>query len=157
MATREAIVEDSVLGVRRPHRARRRVFGSFLAALAAAFLACGTPCRAAGLLISAPAVMATPGSSGSFDVTITNTNAAGGTSYNVASDVVELALTGLSGVNFTSVSIATADPYIYGSNSATNFGSTFSYSTFPGTSFETFDYLYSLGARRSLPGRRSAW
>ncbi len=138
-------------GQRWPIRRVDRVAGLFLAALAAAFLGSGTACRGAGLLISVPNVTATPGSSGSFDVTITNTT--GGTSYNIASDIVELSLTGPSGVNFTGVSIATADTYIYGGNSATNFGSTFSFSTFPGTGFETYDYLYSLGAQTIAPGQ----
>ena len=121
-------------------------------AVAVGFLWCGTACQA-GLLISAPAVNAVAGSSGSFDVTITNTNAAGGTSYDIAADTVELTLTGPSGVNFTGVSIATADTYIY-AVSATTKGSTFSFSTFPGTTLETFDFdVSSLGYREIDPGQ----
>lgn len=110
-------------------------------------LGTGAPCRA-GLVIEAPTITAAPGSSGSFDVLITST---GGT-FSVAADDVELSLTGLSGVSFTGVSIATATPYIYGANSATTEGSTFSYSTFPGTTFETFDFLVPSGAQTIAPG-----
>ncbi len=110
----------------------------------------GVPCRA-DLVIEAPIVTAAPGTSGSFDVLITST---GGT-FSVASDIVELSLNGLSGVSFTGVSIATATPYIYGGNSATTQGSTFSFSTFPapsGTPIEVFDFLYPSGAQTIAPG-----
>jgi len=96
----------------------------------------------AGLVIEAPNITGAPGSSGSFDVLITST----GGSFDVASDTVELSLTGLSGVSFTGVSIATTTPYIYGALSATTAGSTFTFSTFPGTQFEVFDFLLSTGA-----------
>jgi hypothetical protein len=102
----------------------------------------------AGLVVEAPNITVAPGSSGSFDLLITST---GGT-FEVASDTVELSLTGLSNVSFTNVSINTAVPYIYGANSATTAGSTFTFSTFPGTSFETFDFLLTLGAQTINPG-----
>jgi hypothetical protein len=107
----------------------------------AAALGTGASCRAE-LVIVAPNVSVAPGSSGEFDVLITST----GGSFNVASDTVELSLTGLSGVSFTGVSIATVTPYIYGANSATTEGSAFTFSTFPGTQFETFDFLFPSGA-----------
>jgi hypothetical protein len=152
MTNREAIHDDSVLRARRPHPTRRSGTGLVLMAVAAGFLWGGTPCQAAGLLISAPAVNAAAGSSGAFDVTITNTNGTNGTSYDVAGDTVELAL-GPSGVNFTGVSIATADTYIY-AVSATTQGSVFSYSTFPGTVLETFDFdVSSVGFREIDPGQ----
>jgi len=153
MTNREAIHDDSVLRARRPHPTRRSGTGLVLMAVAAGFLWGGTPCQAAGLLISAPAVNAAAGSSGAFDVTITNTNGTNGTSYDVAGDTVELGLTGPSGVNFTGVSIATADTYIY-AVSATTQGSVFSYSTFPGTVLETFDFdVSSVGFREIDPGQ----
>jgi hypothetical protein len=105
------------------------------------------PCRA-DLVIEAPNVSVAPGSSGSFDVLITST----GGSFSVASDTIELALNGLNGVSFTGVSIATAAPYIYGANSATLQGSTFTFSTFPGTQFEAFDFLFPAGAQTINPG-----
>ena len=122
---------------------------SSLAALVvvAAVLGSGASCRA-DLVISAPNVPVAPGSSGSFDVLITST---GGT-FNVASDTVELSLLGLSGVTFTGVSIDTVTPYIYGALSATTAGSTFTFSTFPGTQFETFDFILSTGATTIGPG-----
>ena len=153
MATREAIHDNPVLRARMPELAPRSGAGIILAAFAVGFLWCGHPCRAGGLLISAPAVNAAAGSSGAFDVTITNTNGINGMSYDVAADTVELALTGPSGVNFTGVSIATADTYIY-AVSATTHGSVFSFSTFPGTSLETFDFdVSSVGFREIDPGQ----
>jgi hypothetical protein len=107
----------------------------------AVVLGLGATCQA-GLVIEAPNISVAPGSSGSFDVLITST--AG--SFGVASDTVDLSLTGLSGVSFTNVSIATVTPYIYGALSATTAGSTFTFSTFPGTQFETFDFILTLGA-----------
>ena len=113
----------------------------------AAAFGTGAPCRA-DLVIEAPNLTVAPGSSGSFDVLITST---GGT-FAVASDIVELSLTGLSGVSFTGVSIATVTPYIYGGNSATTQGSTFTFSTFPGTQFEALDFLYPSGAQTISSG-----
>ena len=101
----------------------------------------------AGLVIEAPNITVGPGSAGSFDVLIRST----ADSFTVASDTVELSLTGLSGVSFTSVSIATVTPYIYGANSATTAGSTFTFSTFPGTQFEVFDFLFPSGAQTIAP------
>ena len=118
----------------------------FVLALAVA-LGLDASCQA-GLVIEAPNIAVAPGSSGSFDVLITST----GGSFEVASDTVELSLTGLSSVSFTGVSIATATPYIYGANSATTAGSTFTFSTFPGTQFETFDFLLTLGAQQINSG-----
>jgi hypothetical protein len=125
----------------------RRHIQAVLALLIAVTVGINVPCRA-GLVIEAPNVTVAPGSSGSFDVLITST----GGSFDVASDTVELSLTGLSGVSFTGVSIATATPYIYGVNSATTAGSTFTFSTFPGTQFETFDFILTTGAATIGPG-----
>ena len=99
------------------------------------------PCRAAGLVIEAPNLLVTPGSSGSFDVLVVNSNAAGAPSYGVSLDSLDLALSGPAGVTFTDVTINTIVPYIYtisatslpGSNPL-NFGI-----TFPNTAFTVFD------------------
>jgi hypothetical protein len=107
----------------------------------------GPACRA-DLVIEAPTLTVGPGSAGSFDILITST----GGSFNVASDTVELTLSGLSGVSFTGASIETITPYIYGAVSATTEGSTFTFSTFPGTTFETFDFLLTLGAQTISAG-----
>ena len=136
---------------RRGARPYWRVAGTVLTA-AVIGLAAGGVCRADGLVISAPDVTATPGSGGSFDVIITNTNSTmGGASYQVASDNVDLTLTGPSGVNFTSVSIATTDTYIYVDPASTN-GLTFTNSAFPGTNLEVFDLEFGpLGSREIDP------
>jgi hypothetical protein len=98
-------------------------------------------CRAAGLVIQAPDLTVTPGSSGSFDVLLLNTNAAGGASYGVSSDSLELTLAGPAGIAFTNVTINTIVPYIYAVSATTlpgsdplNFGI-----TFPTTSFTVSD------------------
>jgi hypothetical protein len=124
-------------------------FSSFVRAMLPLAIALGidVSCRA-DLVIEAPNLTVAPGSSGSFDVLITST---GGT-FSVASDTVELSLLGLSGVTFTGVSIDTVTPYIYGALSATTAGSTFTFSTFPGTQFETFDFILSTGATTIGPG-----
>ena len=150
MATCNANLDDAMPRARRLPLATGSRAGLALAAVALVFLWSGDACRAGGLLISAPDVTAASGSSGSFDVTITNT---GSTSVDVAADVVELTLTGLSGVNFTGVSIATADTYIY-AVSATTQGSSFTYSTFPGTTLEIFDFdVSTTGFRAIAPGQ----
>ena len=123
-----------------------RGFGRAVLAFAVA-LGIDASCQA-GLVIEAPNITVAPGSAGSFDVLITST----GGSFDVASDTVELSLTGLSGVSFTNVSIATVTPYIYGALSATTAGSTFTFSTFPGTQFEVFDFILTLGAVTIGPG-----
>ena len=98
-------------------------------------------CRAAGLVIQAPDLMVTPGSSGSFDVLLTNTNAAGGASFGVSLDSLDLALSGSPGIAFTNVTIDTVAPYIYTVSATTlpgsdplNFGI-----AFPNTGFTVAD------------------
>jgi PEP-CTERM motif len=109
--------------------------------VAAVTLGSGAPCRA-DLVISAPNLTVDPGSSGSFDVLITSN---GGTFY-VAADDIELTLSGLSTVSFTNISINTATPYIYGSSSATLFGSPFIVNLSP-NDVEGVDYLFTSGAQ----------
>ena len=102
----------------------------------------GSPCRANGLVIAAPILIVTPGSSGSFDVVLMNTNASGGASYDVSVDSLELALSGPAGVAFTDVTINTIlFPYIYTVSATTlpgsdplNFGI-----SFPNTDFAVAD------------------
>ena len=88
-------------------------------------------------MIEAPELTVAPGSSGSFDVLITST---GGT-FNVASDIVELSLIGLSGVSFTGVSIDTVTPT---STAAlgNDPGLDVYFQYISGHQFETFDFLF---------------
>ena len=72
----------------------------------AALLGCAFPCHA-GLVIQAPNLSVTPGSSGTFDVLLLNTNSSGGDSFNVAADTIRLSLTGPLDVAFTDVTIGT--------------------------------------------------
>ncbi len=122
---------------------RRRAALALTLGLAAASWA-APPCRA-DLVIEAPAIAAAPGSSGSFDVLITST---GGT-FDVASDTIELTLTGPAGVTFTGV-LPQANPpnsYIY-VVSATTMGGMFSFDSFPTNQFDVFDTEFGpLGSR----------
>jgi hypothetical protein len=104
-------------------------------------LGIASPCRADGLVIEAPTLAVAPGSIGSFDVLLVNTNAAGGASYRVSLDSLELTLSGSPGIAFTNVTINTIVPYIYPVSATTlpgsdplNFGI-----TFPNTSFTVAD------------------
>jgi hypothetical protein len=114
-----------------------------------------TPCRAAGLVIEAPNLTAAPGSTGSFDVLLVNTNAIGGTSYDVAADSLELSLVGPLSVTFTGVSIDTvAAPYIYVTSATTVPGGLpLSLDPFPNTHFTASDSeVAAPGFRTVTPG-----
>ena len=65
-------------------------------------------CRAAGLVIEALNSTAVPGSVGSFDVVLINTNPAGGGSYDVAADSLDVAVSGIAGVTITGVNMNTS-------------------------------------------------
>src|SRR5262249_28505363 len=79
-----------------------------LALVLAATLGRAVPCRAEGLVMEAPTLTGlTPGSSGSFDVLLVNTNPAGGAAFDVASDSFGLSLVGPLSISFTGVSIST--------------------------------------------------
>ena len=132
--------------------------GSRLALAAALVLAAAlgrdVPCRAAGLVIEAPGVPATAGSSGSFDVVLVNTNPAGGASYDVAANSIGLSLSGPLGVTFTDVSINTTVPYIYVTSGTTvPGGGPLSLDTFPNLQFTASDSEFGpLGFRTVNPG-----
>jgi len=136
---------------------RRRLFRMIAVALAA--IAGGAvPCSAGGLMIEAPNLTATPGSSGSFDLLLVNTNAIGGTSYDVSSDQFVLSLSGPLGIAFTGVSIATdpvAAPYIFVLSATTlPGGPPLSMDTFPNTQFTGVDLEFALpGFRTVNPGQ----
>jgi hypothetical protein len=113
-------------------------------------------CRADGLLISAPDLVATAGSSGAFDVLLTNTNSVGGASFDVASDAFILALSGPLDASFTAVSIDTvAAPYIYVlSGTTVPGGSPLSTDAFPNMQFTASDSEFAApGFRLIGPGQ----
>jgi hypothetical protein len=111
------------------------------------------PCRAAGLVIEAPNVTAGPGSTGSFDLLLVNTNPAGGASFNVAADSLELSLVGPLSVTFTDVSINTIVPYIYVTSGTTQGGGPLSLDAFPNAQFTASDAEFaSPGFRTINPG-----
>jgi hypothetical protein len=125
-----------------------------LALVLAASVGLADACRAEGLIISAPDVTPTPGSSGSFDVLLTNTNSAGGASYDVAVDSFRLALSGALSANFTDVSINTvAASYIYVTSGTTQGGGPLSSDSFPNMVFTASDSEFaSPGFRTLKPG-----
>jgi hypothetical protein len=103
------------------------------AAILAVGLALASPCRA-DLVISAPDITATAGSSGSFLVIITDT---GPMSYSVKSDSFQLALTaGQTDVTFTSATTSPSN-YIYTNSVANVFSGGSIDSKYPGSSFPT--------------------
>ena len=81
-----------------------------------------TPCLAAGLVIEALNFSVLPGSSGSFDVLLVNTNASGGTSYDVAADSLDISLSGPTGFAITDVNMSTSNNYIFAESIDANFG-----------------------------------
>jgi hypothetical protein len=113
-----------------------------------------SPCRAAFVLV-APDVQATPGESGSFDVVVTNTNGPGGPDFDVSAFIMELALSGPPGVQFTSVTINTTIPYLFVSSGTLQPGADpFSTDSFPNTDFLASDAEFApAGFRTVSPGQ----
>lgn len=127
IATTVLRLDDSAGLPRRPRTrsTRLRVFGILSAALMLGVLTLARESRAGGLVISAPDITGAPGSSGEFQVLLTNTNPSGGASYNVAGDSFELYLDNANGrVLFTNVAIpgAGSAPYIYSVSTADQLG-----------------------------------
>jgi hypothetical protein len=128
-----------------------------IAVALAAIVGGAVPCSAGGLMIEAPNLTATPGSSGSFDLLLVNTNAIGGTSYDVSSDQFMLSLSGPLGIAFTAVSIATdpvTAPYIFVLSGTTlPGGPPLSTDTFPNNQFTGIDLEFALpGFQTVNPG-----
>ena len=121
---------------------------AFLTFVALALVRCATPCLAGGLMIEAPDLTVTPGSSGSFDVLLVNTNPTGGDSYNIAADQFMLTVSGPLDIQFTSESINTVSaPYIFVQSAGSVFDQTSPYRfTAADTEFA------SLGYRAVNPG-----
>ena len=107
-----------------------------------------------GLIIEAPNLTTTPGSSGSFDLLLVNTNPTGGASYNVSSDQFVLSLSGPVGITFTGVTISTVAPYIFVSSGTLQPGGPpLSADTFPNTTLTGADAEFApLGFRTVDPG-----
>lgn len=81
--------------------------GSLTIAIAVAtVLAFASPSHT-GLVMSVENVTTTAGSTGTFDVFLTNANPANSASYGVAADVLDISPTGTTGVAFTTVTFAT--------------------------------------------------
>ena len=107
-----------------------------LVAGAAVSLGTASPCRAAGLVIEAPTLTSVaPGSSGSFDVLLIDTDPTGTAGYNVSGNSLELTLSGPAGFTFTDATVNTSVPYIYVQSTDVNLGVPFSSNTFPNTDF----------------------
>jgi hypothetical protein len=126
-------------------------------ALLAGVSGLGASCRADLVLELNKNVTATAGSTGSFDVLVVNTDpSTSTTSYHLSSDSVKLALAGLSGVSFTSATIATtgifngtAYSYIY-QQTGTTASDPLSYDPFPNTLFTASDSEFASPYYRSV-------
>jgi len=119
----------------------------------AALLGPAASCRAAGLILQVPDLVVAPGSSGSFDILLINSNAAGGDSYNVSADTVVVSLSGPLGVAFTDVTIDTIAPYIYVTSGTTQGGGPLSLDAFPNVQFTASDAEFAAPGYRTLnPG-----
>jgi hypothetical protein len=101
-----------------------------------------TPCCTAGLVIEAPNLAVTPGSSSAFDVLLVDTDPADTAGYNVASDSLQLNLSGSAGtsIQFTSATIHTVSaPYIFKQSLDGNNGIPLFTNTLPATVLMTSD------------------
>ncbi len=124
----------------------RRAVGSgrrlalVLVLIVTACLGTVTPCQAEGLVIEAPNLTGVlPGSTGSFDILLLNTNSAGGASFNVASDNLAVSISGSAGITITNVTTSTVATYIFEQSIDTNFGLPFASINSPPTSFSAND------------------
>jgi hypothetical protein len=129
-----------------------------LAVALAAIIGGAVPCSAGGLVIEAPNLTATPGSSGSFDLLLVNTNSPGGAGYDVSGDEFILSLLGPLGITFTDATIATdpvTAPYIFVLSGTTlPGGSPLSMDTFPNTQFTGVDLEFASPYYRTVnPGQ----
>ncbi len=102
--------------------------------------------HAAGLVISAPEITTSAGSTGAFLVLLTDTDPTGSTPYNVAGDQFELTLTGPAGFSFTDVSTDTGGspyntPYIYSVSTADQLGLSLSIAPTNPFTVPTTDFL----------------
>ncbi len=98
-----------------------------------------TPCRAAGLVIEALSSNALPGSSGSFDIVLINTNATGGTSYDVATNTLAISVSGPAGITINDVTMSTSASYIFAESLDANYGLPLATINSPPTSFTSSD------------------
>ncbi len=98
-----------------------------------------TPCRAAGLVIEALSSNALPGSSGSFDIVLINTNATGGTSYDVATNTLDISVSGPAGITINDVTMSTSANYIFAESLDANYGLPLATINSPPTSFTSSD------------------
>ena len=80
-----------------------------------------------------------PGSSGSFDIALVNTNATGGTSYDVGTDFLDIALSAPAGVTITDVNMSTSASYIFTESVDANYGLPLATINTPPTSFNSND------------------
>jgi hypothetical protein len=141
---------------------RYRAIARFAACLSVVLLAAGdgaSQARASGLVIELPNVVANPGSSGSFDVLLADTDPAGSPGYHIAGDDIKLSLSApggpfFVGVSFTNVTInTTSAPYIFVESSTQALNVPLSLDAFPNTSFSASDTEFaSQGYRVVNPG-----
>jgi hypothetical protein len=128
--------------------------GLALAAAALGLALSTAPPARGAFVVTSPDVMAAPGSSGTFDLTVTNTDGPGGASVDVTAFEVELVLSGLTGVHFDDVTIDTVIPYLFVSSGTLQPGADpLSTTPFPNSDFIASDSEFAPpGARSVGPG-----
>ena len=126
--------------------------GLMLVVVLAMSLGPAVAARAGGLVIELPTLTnVAPGSSGSFDVLLVDTDPLGSTmTYKVAEDNFELTLTGAAGFTFTNATINTSTTYIYVQSTDGFLGSPLSLNTFPNTDFIASDEEFASPYYRTL-------
>ena len=111
--------------------------------------------HAGSLVMSIDNVTGPSAGQGTFDVLLTNTNPAGGTSYDVASFSFELSVPASSGVQFTGASTAFVSPaYIFAGTGGASIDPTFTLSldSFPNTQFSGSDTEFTYPSIAVGPG-----
>ena len=121
-------------------------------ALAFCFQA-GNSCDA-GLMISGTNSNASAGGTGVFDIELSNTELAGGSSFAVSAFTFDISISPGSGIQFTdAVNTGTTNPYIFAGNSfADASGAPLSFDPFPNTGFIAFDATNDFSDVTVAPG-----
>ena len=111
------------------------------------------PTCKAELVFEAPQLSAAAGSTGTFELLLTNAGLAGDPIFHVAADTFRFSITGTPGVTFTGVTIATTTPYLFATSATTLGAGPLSLDTFPNATFLASDAEFAPQGFRALsPG-----
>lgn len=132
-----------------PIRLARR----WAAAACVALLCLAAAPTRAGLVATVPTFSAAAGSSGSFDLVLSDNDSAASQAIHLAGFDLTLQVTGPTGVTFTAAGINTALPYVFVTSGTTQGGGPLSFDTFPNTTFTASDSEFAApGFRAVSPG-----